>query len=115
MVNDLLIAIPTKGDRGKWDTVSEVFAKAATFTFVEVREGKVIGVKVEDNPARDLKQGSGPIAVKTLKDEGVGAIVAGELGPGATTLLEMNGIKMIKVDPNTKVSMAVEKALKMDF
>jgi hypothetical protein len=38
--------------------------------------------------ASDLRHGAGPIVAKTLKDKGVGLIVSGELGPGASTLLE---------------------------
>jgi predicted Fe-Mo cluster-binding NifX family protein len=42
---------------------------------------------------------------------GVTIIVSGELGLGASTLLEMSGIRMIRVDPGVKVFKAVEKAL----
>lgn len=38
--NILKIAVPTKGNGGLEDTVSEVFGKANFFTIVEVSEGK---------------------------------------------------------------------------
>jgi predicted Fe-Mo cluster-binding NifX family protein len=105
------IAVPTTSDRGLRDVVSEIFARAPTFTIVEVIDGEVKNVIVEENPASGLKQGSGPIVAKTLKEKGVNIVVSGELGPGASTLLEMSGIRMIRVDPGVKVSKAVEKAL----
>jgi len=49
---------------------------------------------------------------KTLTDNGVGVIVAGELGPGAKTMLEIGEIRMFRIAPGVKVSEAVEKTLK---
>lgn len=94
------------------DVVSDVFARAATFTFIDIVGGEVKEVKVEENAASRLKQGTGPIVAKNLKEKTVDVVVAGELGPGAATLLEMSGIRMVKVTPGVKVSKAVEKALK---
>lgn len=108
------LAVPTTGSRGMRDVVSEVFARAATFTIIDVVDGEVKEVRVEENAATGLKQGAGPIVAKTLKEGEVDLVVAGELGPGAKTLLEMSGIRMVLVAPGVKVSEAVEKALK-DF
>ena len=108
----LRIAVPTKGKRGMSDVVSDVFARAATFTIIDVVEGEVKEVIVEENTASALKHGTGPIVAKTLKERGVDVVVAGELGPGARTLLEMSEIRMIRVAPGVKVKEALEKALK---
>lgn len=94
------------------DVVSDVFARAATFTFIDIVNGEVKEVRVEENTASGLKQGTGPIVAKNLTEKGVDIIVAGELGPGASTLMQMSGIKMVMVAPGVKVSKAVEKALK---
>jgi len=108
----LKLALPTKGDRGMRDVVSEVFSRAAYFTFINVVDGEVKEVTTEENKASSLKQGAGPIVAKTLRDKGVDIVVAGELGPGARTLLEMGGIGMVQVTPGARVSVAVKKALR---
>ena len=106
------LAVPTTGRRGMRDVVSDVFARAATFTIIDVVDGDVKEVRVEENTASNLEQGVGPIVARTLKEAGVDAVIAGELGPGATTLLEMGRIKMVRVTPGVRVYDAVEKALR---
>ena len=94
------------------ETVSNIFAKAPTFTFIDVVNGKIDKVTVEENTAAGLLQGTGPIVMKNLKDKGVDIVIAGEVGPGAKTLMEFSGIERIKVEPGLRVSKAVKKALK---
>ncbi len=53
----------------------------------------------------------GPIASKTLADLRVDLVIASQLGPGASELLEYHKITTMIVDPNIKVSEAVKKAL----
>ena len=113
MTEKLLLVVPTERNRGLGGVVSDVFAKATTFTFIEVVDGEVSGEKVEENVAADLPQGSGPIVMKTLKDKGVDYIIAGEMGSGAKTLMELIGIKLLLVEPGIKVSEAVREALAM--
>jgi len=108
----LRLALPTKGDRGMKDVVSDVFARAATFTFIDVVDGEIKEVKAEENKASSLKQGTGPIVAKYLTEKGVDVVVAGELGPGAKTLLEISGIRMVRVAPGVKVKEAVTEAIK---
>jgi len=110
-MNTFRLAVPTKGSRGMRDAVSEVFARAPTFTIIDIVDEKVREVRVEKNSAAALKQGTGPIVAKNLKDLGVEAVAAGELGPGAKTLLEMNGVRIVQVEPGIKVSKAVTEAL----
>jgi len=106
------LAVPTKGDRGMRDVVSDVFARAPTFTIIDIVDGKVKEVRSEENTASALKQGTGPIVARDLKEKGVDVVVAGEFGPGAKTLLKMNGIRMVQVEPGVKVSEAVKKVLR---
>jgi predicted Fe-Mo cluster-binding NifX family protein len=54
-MTSLRLAFPTKGDRGMSDVISDVFARAATFTLVDVVDGEVKNVKVEENTASALK------------------------------------------------------------
>jgi predicted Fe-Mo cluster-binding NifX family protein len=112
MTDDMKIAVPTVGSRGINDVVSSVFSKTPNFTFIDIVDGEIKVVEVEENTASSLKQGSGPIVAKNLRDKGVEAVIVGKLGPGASTLLDLSGIKAIRVEPGIKVSLALEKALK---
>lgn len=105
------LAVPTKGDEGLEDTVSDVFGKAQTFTILEIANGSVVNVEVVRNPAASYKHGSGPIAVKMLADMKVDAAAAREFGIGASSLLDMNKIRKLTVKPNTTVKEAVQKIL----
>ena len=106
------IAIPTKSDKGLEDTVSDVFGKAKTYTILEVCDGSVIKVETIDNPASGYKHGAGPIAVKMLADKNVEAVAVKELGVGASTLLEMNKIRKLKVKAGISVKKAVPSIIK---
>lgn len=107
----LKIAVPTKDNKGLEDVVSEVFAKAKTFTIVEVENEQIINVQVLDNPAASYEHGSGPIVAKMLADLKVDYVLAAEIGPGASELLEHHYIRKISVKPNMKVSDAVKEML----
>jgi len=104
-----LIAVPTEGDRGIKDRVSGVFAKAPYFTFVEVIDRRRGEVSVQENEALKLVQGTGPMVMKNLKDRGVDVVLAGDVGPGAKTLMEISGIRLWKIEAGTKVSKALNR------
>jgi len=106
----LRIAVPTCGDRGLEDTVAEVFGRAKTFTMVDVDGERVESVKVLGNPAASYRHGAGPIAVKMLMDHGANIVAAGELGPGASSLLEQHGVPMLTVKPGTPIAEVVKLA-----
>jgi len=107
----LRIAVPTKAHAGLEDVVSEVFGKTKTFTLVDVEDGMVKKVQVIDNPAASYDHGAGPIAVKTLIDLKVNMVLAGEFGPGASSLLEQHKIKKLSVKPNINVADCVKESL----
>jgi predicted Fe-Mo cluster-binding NifX family protein len=107
----LRIAVPTKSHDGLEDVVSEVFGKAKTFTIVDADDGEVKNVQVVDNPASSYDYGSGPVAVKTLADLKVNLVIAAELGPGASGLLEHHNIRKTSVKPNTKVADSIKEIL----
>jgi len=107
----LRIAIPTKGKGGLEDVVSDVFGRANTFTVVDVEKGVTKNVKTLENPAVSYKHGAGPIVVKMLIDAGVNMVLAAELGPGASALLEQHNVTTITVKPDTNVEETVRKAL----
>lgn len=107
----LKIAVPTKTHAGLEDVISEVFGKAKTFTIVDVENGEVKNVQVVDNPAASYEYGAGPVAVKTLADLKVTLVISGQLGPGASSLLEHYGINHFSVQPNIKVADSIKEAL----
>jgi predicted Fe-Mo cluster-binding NifX family protein len=107
----LKIAVPTKGNKGLEDVVSEVFAKAKTFTIVEIENGQIKNMEVIDNPAASYEHGSGPIVAKMLADLKVDYVLATEVGPGALELLEHHRIGKVSVKPNMKVSDAIKEVL----
>ena len=104
-----LIAVPTEGDRGIRDRISGIFAKAPYFTFIEVNDSKRGKTSVQENEASKLAQGTGPIVMKGLKERGVDVILAGDVGPGAKTLMEISGIRLWKIEAGTKVSEAINR------
>ena len=106
------IAVATKGHEGLEDVVSEVFGRANAFTIIDAEEGEIKGVKILENPAISYKYGAGPIVVKMLIDAGVNMVLATELGPGASALLEQHDVATIAVKPGTSVKKSVRKALK---
>lgn len=104
----LRIAVPTKGDGGLEDTVSEVFGRANTFTIIDMEDCRVEAVDVLRNPTVSYKYGAGPIVVKMLIERGVNVVVSGELGPGASGLLEQHKIPVVTVKPGMLVTKAIE-------
>jgi predicted Fe-Mo cluster-binding NifX family protein len=63
------------------------------------------------NPAISYSHGAGPIAIKTLIDDGVEMVIADELGIGASEILENHNIKYVSAKPGTNVEKAVNKAV----
>ena len=106
------LAVPTKDVGGMETTVSDVFGRAKTFTIIDINGKEIEKVKVIRNSATTFKQGAGPIAVKTLTDEGVNAVVATEFGPGVSTLLELLNVTMVKVKRGISVADTVQQILK---
>ena len=105
------LAIPTKGDKGLEDFVSEVFGRSKKFTILEIADGSIVNVEVVENPAASYKHGAGPIVVKMLSDMGVTAVAAREFGLGVSTLLEQNKIKKFNVEADILVKEAIRGIL----
>ncbi|ASJ01156.1 NifB/NifX family molybdenum-iron cluster-binding protein [Thermococcus gorgonarius] len=102
------IAIPTNGG-GRNDTVAPVFARAPAFYIAEVDEnGNIISEKVLQNPASTVGGGAGPMAVQTLINEGVEAIIAPQVGPNALGAIQAAGIRLYQVAPGTPVEEAIK-------
>ena len=105
------LAFPTKSSKGRNDFVSDVFARAPTFTFITVKNGIPTETEVIQNEVADLTQGTGPLVARTMKNNKVDVVVSGEIGPGASSILETLEIRMIRTETGIKVSDALKKAL----
>jgi predicted Fe-Mo cluster-binding NifX family protein len=106
------IAVSTDGKNGLEDAVSNVFGRAKTFTIVDADDEKIISVSVLENPALSYAHGAGPIAIKTLIDDGVEVVIANELGVGASEILEQHNIIYIQAKLGTNVKEAIKNALR---
>ncbi|WP_297068850.1 NifB/NifX family molybdenum-iron cluster-binding protein [Thermococcus sp.] len=102
------VAVPTNGG-GLNDTVAPVFARAPAFFIAEVDEkGNVTNEKVIQNGAAMAGGGAGPMAVQTLINEGVEAIVAPQVGPNALGAIGAAGIRLYQIAPGTPVEEAIK-------
>jgi len=111
LVIKMKIAVPTRGNRGLRDRVADTFSRAPYFTLVTVEDGGITDKKVIQNKASEMNQGAGPMAARTLMDNGVDVLLSGEIGPGATSILEAFRIRIGNASKDEKVKDAVEKYL----
>jgi len=74
-----------------------------------IEDGEVKNVEVLENPAKNMVHGRGPIVGKGLADRGVDIVITGKIGPGASTVLEQLGIKVIVTNPGQKVEDVLRK------
>ena len=106
------IAVPSKGEKGLRDRVAETFSRAPAFTIVTIQEDEITDVKVVKNKAAEMSQGAGPVAARTLKENQVEVLISGDIGPGATNILETIEIRVEKAEPGAKVKDVVENWVK---
>ena len=97
------IAFPTENYRKLSDRIATTFSRAPTFTIVTIEDGKTQDSIVIENQAVSHEQGAGPLAVSTLKDNGVTVLISGDVGPGASTILDALGIKVYSTKAGKKV------------
>jgi len=107
----LKIGVATVGEKGLEDRVSETFGRAATYTIIEVKDGEIANVKVLRNPAVSYEYGVGPIVVKMLIDEGVNLVVAGEIGPGVSSILKHHNVEKVAFKAGASVLEVLKEIL----
>ena len=106
------IAVPSMGEKGLRDRVADTFSRAPAFTLVTIQEDKITEVNVIKNKAAEMRQGAGPLAARTLKENQVEVLISGDIGPGATNILETIDIRVEKAEPGTKIKEIVENWVK---
>ena len=107
------IAITTTGKSKLTDRVSDTFSRAPTFTIITLEDLEIKESEVINNPASSLKQGAGPIAATTIKNQDIDLLITGELGPGAKTILEAFNIKTYQANRGKKVSQVIDEWKKL--
>lgn len=111
-MDKIKVAVATNNKNGLDDAVSDVFGRAKTFTLLDIEDGQITNIQFLENCAIDFHHGAGPIVVKMLVDNGVNVVIANQLGFGASELLKQHDIKMVPVEPGTKVEDATKQAIK---
>jgi predicted Fe-Mo cluster-binding NifX family protein len=101
--NNLRVAVATTGDKGLEDTVSHEFGHAKTFTIIDVQNEQVKNITIIQNPAASLSHGKGPVVAKYLADMKVNMVISGEVGPGASVMLNELAIKILRVKSGEQV------------
>jgi len=107
------IAVATVSDKGLEDSISHEFGHSKTFTIIDVEDGGVKSVEIIRNPAAVWWPcGRGLVVTNHLANMGVNMVVSGEIGSGASTMLNELGMGKVIVKPGQRVIDALkEKAL----
>ncbi len=103
-----ILATTTKG--GLDDIITPMFARAPTFTVVEVENKQIKDVKIIQNQASMQPSGAGIAATQTVCNLGVNVVLTGNVGPNAFHGLSSAGIKIYRAD-GLKVEEAIRKFL----
>ncbi len=88
------VLVPTQGKGGLKDTVSPVFGRAPTFTFVEVENSTIKDAMVQKNEWASGYSGVGIQVAQFVANQGVDAIITGNVGPNASGVLNQAGIEV---------------------
>ncbi|MBW2983996.1 hypothetical protein KY361_02685 [Candidatus Woesearchaeota archaeon] len=73
--------------------IDQRFGRCAYFLIVDIEDKKIKNVKAVENQGAIQGHGAGIKAGQQLGDEGVEAVITGNLGPNATNVLDQLGIK----------------------
>lgn len=93
------VAITSTGLNLKSD-VSLVFGRSPNFIIADLKDNEIGEVLPINNPARN-EMGAGSIAAQFIVDQGVEALILGELGNIAFGILRNAGIKIYKINQGT--------------
>jgi predicted Fe-Mo cluster-binding NifX family protein len=109
---NIRIAVASKGLSGLDDIVSQVFGRSSAFTIVDVKEGMLKEIRVEENPSANATYGAGPLTCMRLKNLGVNVAIGANFGPTVSAILKEAGIEAVTITPGTRVRDAIQQYLK---
>ncbi len=101
------VAVACQGAGGLDDVVSPMFARAPTFTIVEIEGNNIVGSKVLPNSMASYPSGAGVAVTQMLASQGVRCLVAGRFGPNAAAVAAQFGMQTISVPPGTRIREAI--------
>lgn len=93
------VAITSTGLNLKSD-ISPVFGRSPNFIFANIKRNEISNVSPIENPAKN-ERGAGSLAAQFIVDQGVEALILGELGNIAFGILRNAGIKIYKINSGT--------------
>lgn len=88
------------------------FGRCEYFVIAEIEGKKVKGHKSIKNTGVEASRGAGITAAQIVANEGVEAVITGNIGPNAFNVLSQTGIKIYTGVTDVTVKSAIEKYLK---
>jgi predicted Fe-Mo cluster-binding NifX family protein len=95
------IAVATTSG-GLEDNVSPVFGRCSTYTLVEVEGENIKKTEIIPNQVASAMGGAGIQAAQLIASQGSEAVIAGNFGPNASTVLIQASVKMVQAQGNVK-------------
>ena len=86
----MMVAVPTAGNDLN-ATVEQRFGRSPRYILVDTETWEF---RVVDNPAAHQAGGAGVFAAQLVIDQGAEAVIAGDVGPKAFSVLERAGVKV---------------------
>ncbi|ODS38925.1 hypothetical protein BEH94_06315 [Candidatus Altiarchaeales archaeon WOR_SM1_SCG] len=80
---------------GLEDTVSAVFGRCPTYTFVEVEGKEIKDTEIVQNQFAGAAGGAGIQASQFVAGKGANVVIAGNYGPNAFPILNQAGVKVV--------------------
>ena len=89
------IAIPTNGDRGLDEEVSQIFGRAPFFTIVDLDSMAVVPKR---NPGSLAQHAAGVASARAILNSGASVVITREIGPNSYEILKEAGVKIFSGD-----------------
>ena len=95
----VIVAIPSSGEGGLNETMSQRFGRCASFTLVTIEDKTIKEVKGVPNSASNSMGGAGIQAAQIIGNNGAREVIVGFLGPNAVESLKAMNLKVLQA-PN---------------
>lgn len=104
----MIIAIPSRGDRGFDDEINEHFGRSFYYTFINIEGSEIKDVEVKEVPFQEHSPGQIP---EWIKQNGADCIICWGMGRRAQEWFEKLGINVI-MGCSGKIKDAIENYIK---
>ena len=99
----VVIAIPSTGEGGLNENMSQRFGRCLSFTIVSIENDGIKEVKGVPNNATNAMGGAGIQAAQTVGNYGAQEVIVGFLGPNAVQSLKAMNLKVLQA-PNKQLT-----------